>query len=148
MPGHRLAIEPDIAEIPRLIDWVERCCGEAGIASDLSFRLALALDEAATNVIGHAFTGQAVPHRMAVELDITDASVTATVIDNGQAFDPSAAPEPDVSLPLDRRDPGGLGILLIHRMVDRVEYRRVADENRLRLEKARGAKADTPALAR
>ena len=138
MAGHRLAIEPDIGEIPRLIDWIERCCGEAGIASDLSFRLALALDEAVTNVIGHAFNGQAPPHRIAVELAITDGGVTATVIDNGQAFDPSAAPEPDVSLPLAQRDPGGLGILLIHRMVDSVEYRRVAGENRLRLEKSRG----------
>lgn len=137
MASHRLAIEPDIGEIPRLIDWVERCCGEACIASDLSFRLALALDEAVTNVIGHAFNEQTPPHLIAVELDITDASVTATVIDNGRAFDPSAAPEPDVSLPLAQRDPGGLGILLVHRMVDRVEYHRAAGENRLRLEKAR-----------
>jgi serine/threonine-protein kinase RsbW len=137
MAGHRLAIEPDIDEIPRVIDWVERCCGEAGIGSDLSFKLALALDEAVTNVIGHAFSGQAPPHRVTVELDITDASVAATVIDNGLAFDPSTMPEPDVSLPLEKRDPGGLGILLIYRMVDRVEYRRVDDENRLRLEKQR-----------
>jgi anti-sigma regulatory factor (Ser/Thr protein kinase) len=138
MADHRLAIEPDIGEIPRLIDWVERCCGAAGIVSDFSCRLALALDEAVTNVIGHAFAGQTPPHRIAVELDITDARVTATVIDNGRPFDPSALPEPDVSLPLEQRDPGGLGVLLVHRMVDRVEYRRVVDENRLRLEKSRG----------
>jgi serine/threonine-protein kinase RsbW len=138
MAGHRLAIEPNIGEIPRLIDWVERCCGEAGIGSDLAFKLALSLDEAVVNVIGHAFAGQALPHRIAVELDITDSSVAATVIDNGLAFDPSAAPQPDVSLPLEQRDPGGLGILLIRRMIDRVDYHRVGDENRLRLEKSRG----------
>lgn len=59
------------------------------------------------------------------------------MIDNGQPFDPSAAPEADTSLPLDQRDPGGLGIRLIRRMMDRVEYQRVAGENRLQLEKAR-----------
>ena len=85
MADYRLAIEPDIGEIPRLIDWIERCCGEAGIASDLSFRLTLALDEAVANVIGHAFARQAPPHWIAVELDITDASVIATVIDNSIA---------------------------------------------------------------
>ncbi len=137
MARHRLAIEPEIGEIPRLVDWVERCCDQAGIGSDFSFRLALALDEAVTNVIGHAFTGQPPPYRIAIELEITDPSVVATVIDNGGAFDPSAAPEPDLSLPLEDRDPGGLGIMLIHRMVDRVEYRRAGDENRLRLEKSR-----------
>jgi anti-sigma regulatory factor (Ser/Thr protein kinase) len=138
MAGHHLSLNPDVGEIPRLIDWVERCCGEAGITSDLSFRLALALDEAVANVIGHAFAGQAPPHRIEIELDITDASVVATLIDNGRAFDPSTAPEPDVSLPLEQRDPGGLGILLMRRMVDRVGYRRVGGENRLRLEKSRG----------
>jgi serine/threonine-protein kinase RsbW len=138
MAGHRLSLNPDVGEIPRLIDWVEHCCGEAGVASDLSFRLSLALDEAITNVIGHAFAGQAPPHRIEIELDIADASVVATVTDNGRAFDPSIAPEPDVSLPLEQRDPGGLGILLIHRMVDRVAYRRVGGENQLRLEKSRG----------
>jgi anti-sigma regulatory factor (Ser/Thr protein kinase) len=138
MTCHRLAIEPNIGDIPRLIDWVERCCGEADIGSDLSFRLALALDEAVTNVIGHAFAGQAPPHRIAVELDVTATSVVATVVDSGRAFDPSAAPAPDISLPLEQRDPGGLGVLLIRRMVDRVEYSRTGGENRLRLEKSRG----------
>jgi serine/threonine-protein kinase RsbW len=138
MARYHLSLNPDVGEIPRMIDWVERCCGEAGIGTDLSFRLTLALDEAVANVIGHAFAEQAPPHHVAVELDVTDANVVATVIDNGRAFDPSAAPAPDVSLPLEQRDPGGLGVLLIRRMVDCVEYRRVGRENRLRLEKSRG----------
>jgi len=138
MPGHRLTLDPDVAEIPRLLDWLEERCGKAGFGSDFSFRLALALDEAVANVIRHAFTGQKPPHRLAVELDTGGDIVTATIIDNGKAFDPTAAPAPDVSLPLEQRDPGGLGIHLIRRMVDRVEYRRAGGENRLRLEKSRG----------
>lgn len=138
MARHHLPLNPDVGEIPRLIDWVERCCGEAGIAGDLPSKLSLALDEAVTNVIGHAFTGQPPPHRIEIELDISDAGVVATVVDNGRAFDPSEAPEPDVSSLLEKREPGGLGILLIRRMVDRVEYRRAGNENRLRLEKSRG----------
>jgi anti-sigma regulatory factor (Ser/Thr protein kinase) len=121
-----------------LLEWVERCCGEAGIGSDLSFRLALALDEAVTNVIGHAFAEQMPPYRIAVELDVAGPSLVATVIDNGRAFDPSVMAAPDISLPLAERDPGGLGVLLIRRMVDRVEYSRTGAENRLRLEKSRG----------
>lgn len=138
MTAHRLELEPDIREIPRLLDWVERQCAEAGIGSDLSFRLALALDEAVANVIGHAFAGQPQPHRLGVRLEITDSRVAATVIDNAPAFDASAAVEPDISQPLETRDPGGLGILLIRRMVDKVTYRRVGGQNRLRLEKSRG----------
>jgi anti-sigma regulatory factor (Ser/Thr protein kinase) len=139
MVGHRLSLNPDVAEIPRLNDWIERRCGEAGLGDEFSSRLMLALEEAAMNVIAHAFEGMTPPHRIDIQLDITADTVAATVVDNGRPFDPTIAPEPDLSVPLEQRDPGGLGILLIHRMVDRVEYRRSNGRNRLRLEKARGS---------
>jgi anti-sigma regulatory factor (Ser/Thr protein kinase) len=138
MAAHRLSLKPDLGEIPRLIEWVERCCGAAGLGSDISFRLALALEEAVANVIHHGFAGRRPPHRIEVRLAIGAASLIVTVIDNGIPFDPSSTPDPTLSLPVEQREPGGLGILLIRRMVDRVEYRRVGGENRLRLEKTRG----------
>ena len=134
---YRLSLAPDIAEISRLIDWVETCCGEAGVANDTAFKLALVLEEAVANVIHHAFADMPAPHRVTVELAIDPERVAALVIDNGQAFDPSSAPEADITLPLEERDPGGLGIRLIRQMMDRVDYSRVANENRLRLEKMR-----------
>jgi anti-sigma regulatory factor (Ser/Thr protein kinase) len=138
MAAHRLSLKPDLGEIPGLIEWVERCCGAAGLGSDISFRLALALEEAVANVIHHGFAGRKPPHRIEVRLDIGAESLVATVIDNGIPFDPSSTPDPTLLLPVEQREPGGLGILLIRRMVDRVEYRRVGGENRLRLEKSRG----------
>jgi anti-sigma regulatory factor (Ser/Thr protein kinase) len=136
MADHRLTLSPDIAEIPRLIDWVEACCGEASIGSNTIFKLTLALEEAVANVINHAFAETPPPHRIEVELAIEHDRVSAQVIDNGRPFDPSAAPEPETNLPLEQRDPGGLGIRLIRRMMDRVDYRRIDGENRLQLEKA------------
>jgi anti-sigma regulatory factor (Ser/Thr protein kinase) len=137
MAEERFSLEPDIAEIPRLVAWVERCCGAAGLDSGAAFHLALALDEAVTNVISYAFVGEAPPHRVEVRLEIAAETVTATVVDNGRSFDPSAPPAPHVSAPLEERTPGGLGNLLMHRMVDRVEYRRSGSQNHLRLEKSR-----------
>ena len=116
--------QPDIAEIPRLLDWAEECCGESGVAGDAPFKLALALEEAAANVIQHAFAGTPGPHRLAVELTIDADRVVALVSDNGRAFDPTAAPEPAIDAPAENRDPGGLGIHLIRRMMDRVDYYR------------------------
>lgn len=137
MAEYRLDVTPDMAEIPRLLDWAEECCGECGVAGETPFRLALALEEAVANVINHAFAGVPTPPRIAVVLAIEDNSVAAEVIDNGRPFDPTAALEPDRASPLERRDVGGLGIHLIRRMMDRVQYRRVGSENRLRLEKRR-----------
>jgi len=137
MATHRLTLAPDIAEVARLIDWVEQCCSNAGFGGEFAIRLALALDEAVSNVIRHAFVGQRPPHRIELRLEFHETGVVATLIDNGKPFDPSSLSPPDVSLSAEHREPGGLGLLLLHKMVDRVAYRRGDGENRLRLEKSR-----------
>jgi anti-sigma regulatory factor (Ser/Thr protein kinase) len=137
MPSHELSLEPQVSEIPRLTNWVETCCGASGLANDLAFKMALAIEEAVMNVISHAFTDRAPPYMVKIRLDITPKLFAAEVIDNGRPFDPTAAPDPDLSLPLEQRDPGGLGIHLMREMTDRLLYRRSNGHNVLRLEKAR-----------
>ena len=136
MTLYELCVEPQVSEIPRLIDWVEACCGAEGLADHVSFRVALALEEAVTNVIGHAFAGVPPPHLITVRLDITAQMFAAEIIDNGRPFDPTTAPVPDLSQPVDQRPPGGLGIHLMRSMMDRLQYRRRKGNNLLRLEKA------------
>jgi len=137
MPTHHLVLSPEIDEIPRLLDWVERCCAEAGVDGGAVAKLSLALDEAAANVVNHAFSKAPPPHRFEVTLAIDADRITAELVDSGPAFDPLAAAEPDTASALEERDAGGLGIHLIRRMTDSVTYRRVDGENRLRLEKTR-----------
>jgi len=137
MPEHELRLAPEVSEIPRLIAWIETCCGEDGLADEVTFKMTLALEEAVMNVITHAFDGMPPPHLVIVRLMTTPRKLSAELIDNGHPFDPTAAPDPDLSLPLDERHPGGLGIHLMRTMMDRFEYRRRNGKNVLRLEKAR-----------
>ena len=137
MAAHDLTVAPDLTAIPPLLDWVEARCRESGLASELTFKVMLAIEEAVTNVVAHAFTDVPAPHRIRVRLDIDGERCAAEVVDNGRPFDPSAAPTPDLTGPLERRDAGGLGIHLIRNMADRIEYRRDNGQNRLRLETAR-----------
>ena len=108
-----------------------------GWDSVIVVRLMLAIEEAATNVVSYAFAEVPPPHRFRVRLDIDDKRCAAELADNGRPFDPSAAPPPDLTGPIEERDPGGLGIHLIRNMADRVEYRRENGQNRLRIETAR-----------
>jgi anti-sigma regulatory factor (Ser/Thr protein kinase) len=137
MASHEISVEPDISAIPPLLEWVEGRCRENGLADDTTFKMALILEEAVTNVINYAFADLPPPHMIRVKLDIAIERIVAEVVDNGRAFDPLARPEPDLSRPIEERDPGGLGILLMRRMTDRIEYRRSNGDNRLLLEKAR-----------
>jgi anti-sigma regulatory factor (Ser/Thr protein kinase) len=137
MASHDTTVAPDLAAIPPLIEWVEQRCQEAGVGSALIFKMMLAIEEAAINVVSYGFAEVPPPHRIRVRLDIAEARCAAELIDNGRPFDPSAAPPPDVAEPLEEREPGGLGIHLLRTMADRIEYRRENGENRLRIETAR-----------
>jgi serine/threonine-protein kinase RsbW len=137
MASHDTTVAPDLAAIPPLIEWVEQRCQEAGVGSALIFKMMLAIEEAAINVVSYGFAEVPPPHRIRVRLDIDEARCAAELIDNGRPFDPPAAPPPDVAEPLEEREPGGLGIHLLRTMADRIEYRRENGENRLRIETAR-----------
>jgi serine/threonine-protein kinase RsbW len=137
MANYRIALRPDLADIPRLLDWVEACCAADGVVADTALKLALALEEVVANTVNHGFRQIAAPQRIEVRLEIGRAAIIAEVIDNAPPFNPCATPPPDIQLPLEQRKPGGLGIRLIHGLIDRITYKRADGENRLRLEKAR-----------
>ena len=137
MASHELDVKPEVCEVARLIEWTGSCCAAEGLAADIAFKLTLAIEEAVANVIGHAFEGLPPPHSITVRIAVSAGSVTAEIVDNGRPFDATSVPDPDLSLALQDRDPGGLGIHLIHSMMDRVHYRRSNGNNILALEKAR-----------
>jgi anti-sigma regulatory factor (Ser/Thr protein kinase) len=53
------------------------------------------------------------------------------LVDQGKPFDPTKHPEPDVSLPIEERPIGGLGIHLTRKMMSSFKYERAGGENRL-----------------
>ena len=83
--------------------------------------LELAVDEAVSNIIMHGY-GEG-----GGEVEVTvwrEAGTLAVRLrDSAPLFDPTGAPEPDLSLPLEERPLGGLGIFLVRRLMDQVEYR-------------------------
>ena len=97
-------------------------------------RLALAADEAVTNVIEHGYRGRA-DGRIEVEVRVREKRAEVVIRDGGEYFDVAHAPRrplaPDPTEPLRVR---GLGLKLIHGLMDEVHYRLAADrQNELRL---------------
>lgn len=101
-----------------------------GLKDEAAWPLQVALDEILSNIVRHSRPGL-----MAGAIDITIESrgdeVEVIVTDDGPAFDPLQLPEPDVSAPLEGRHPGGLGVHLVRKLMDRVEYVRTEERNRL-----------------
>jgi len=81
--------------------------------------LDLAIEEIFTNMVRH----RAGCREIRLRLRRTPSGVRAELTDpDGSPFDPTRAPDADVDAPLERRREGGMGIHLVRRMVDRVEF--------------------------
>jgi len=96
--------------------------------------LLLALQEACTNVVRHAYPGQHGAGPLAVRVEVLPTLVRFTVEDEGPGFDLAGIQVPDRTQPKD----GGYGLFLLRRLMTRLVYRRGRPRNALVLEKARG----------
>ncbi|GIU79358.1 MAG: hypothetical protein KatS3mg005_2596 [Bryobacteraceae bacterium] len=110
---------------------------QAGFSENETMKLALAVDEACTNVIEHAYQNEA-SHEVTVRVTVDDEEVAFEVIDRGRGFDPTQEPALPVEELIRRRRSGGLGLRLIRTIMDDVQYRIVPGQmNELRMVKKR-----------
>jgi serine/threonine-protein kinase RsbW len=105
-----------------------KMAASAGFADGTADRLALAVDEATTNVIEHAYHGSA---DREIELRIEDRGpeFRVEVVDSGATVDPRAVPRVDLGRYASERRTGGLGIHLMEKIMDSVTFRRSARRN-------------------
>jgi serine/threonine-protein kinase RsbW len=108
-------------------DWFERFLDDATLPDDARADLLVVFEEVVVNVITHAYRGAAGSIEISAERGAE--SLTLTVCDCGPPFDPLAQPEPNLDLPVAQRPRGGLGIHLVKRLCDRIDYQRRGESN-------------------
>jgi sigma-B regulation protein RsbU (phosphoserine phosphatase) len=117
-----LELRSDLVELRRAREFVRAFCGEvpAGLLDqDDVAALELAVNEAASNIMKHAYHGR-VDQRIQLEADLRPGRVSIRLHHLGDPFDPATAPPPA----LDGSRESGFGIHLISRSVDDVRYTR------------------------
>jgi serine/threonine-protein kinase RsbW len=80
-----------------------------------------AVDELVTNIMVHGYAGQA--GMIELEARVVGCALEIVLRDRAQAFDPTRAPSPDRTLPLEARPLGGMGIYLARQLVDDITHR-------------------------
>jgi serine/threonine-protein kinase RsbW len=81
----------------------------------------LVLDELLCNTISYGYEDSR-PDVIVLELDIVDDNLQIRITDAGAAFNPFERADPDLDLPLEQREPGGLGIYLVKKFMDEYSY--------------------------
>ena len=121
--GKHARFEADAAAIGQAAAALDGFCSSEQVPRDAIWPLQVALDEIVGNIVSHAAAGRAVP-AFDVWFRRAGESIEIVVADDGPPFDPLERPAPDVTLPLDARQPGGLGIMLVKSLMDDVRYER------------------------
>ena len=141
-PKRTLFITNEMSEVTKLKQFMEGAAREFGIPDDIQLSLNLAVEEAVVNVINYAYpkgtegdieiniTNSPIP-----DLSESSTEVIFTIIDEGVPFDPTTHDEADTTSELEERQIGGLGIHLIRNIMDRVEYQRDGNSNKLTMTK-------------
>ncbi len=114
---HLPAQRQQLAKIRRFVELQAR---KTSASEDEVNDLVQAVDEAATNVIVHGY--QDSPGEIDLDLERQPGRIIIILRDQAPPFDPTTVPEPDLSLPLDQRPVGGLGVFLIRRCVDEFSH--------------------------
>ena len=129
-----IILSNDISEISKLNEFVEEIGNEFSLTPDVVSNLNLVLEEAVVNVINYAYPKE--EHQsIYLSARLHEDSIILVLTDSGVEFDPTIAPEVDITLSAEERPIGGLGIFLIRQIMNEVKYDRIDGKNILTLEK-------------
>jgi anti-sigma regulatory factor (Ser/Thr protein kinase) len=127
----RLTVPGTIDSLERIGQYVTEVALAAGLDRKATYRLRLAIDELATNVITYGYQRSGLTGTIDLWTEIDDERLTLSIEDSAIPFDPTALPVPhNLGDPLEERKIGGLGIFLARRNVDEFRYERVDGRNR------------------
>jgi len=129
-----LTLHNDVQQIALLADYIDEVANEGAIDPALAMSLNLALEEAVANVILYAYP-QGTVGTVDITATVADGLLTFTISDSGVPFDPTQKEEADITLSLEERPIGGLGIFLVNQIMDTVDYERREGRNILTLTK-------------
>lgn len=128
-----LHLKNNIENVPTLAEWLDMLAKEVNLPEDKLFNLNLAMEEAVVNVMNYAYPGQ---EGMPVDIsyNLIGNQLVFVIDDQGVPFDPTAHKDPDITLDAMDRPVGGLGIMLVRKIMETVSYERTPDgHNRLTL---------------
>jgi serine/threonine-protein kinase RsbW len=119
--GSTLQIPAELLNLRKIRRFVEEEATALGANPDAVADLVLAVDEAVSNIIVHGYQGEA--GIIAIEIRGQGDALVVRLFDQATPFDPNDVPPPDLTVPLEQRPYGGLGIYMIRQLVDQMIHR-------------------------
>ena len=129
-----LEVPADENNLSEVRDFIADICDRAGFSKSETNNTKLAVDEACTNIIKHAYKDRGGDIRLDVQAE--PGKIEINIFDRGEPFDWSEVKEPDLDLYVEIGKKGGLGIYLMNRLMDSLSYSAAPGGNRLFMSKS------------
>lgn len=135
MKTKNLIVKSRTENLSKIREFISSNASEAGFSKDEIDNIILAVDEACTNVIKHAYK-YSPDEDIMIEIKYNKSAFTVTIEDKGISFDPNLIPSPDLQKYHREHRVGGLGMYLMKTLMDEVKYMSVPGKyNRVSLTK-------------
>ena len=119
--SHSLIVQAYYDNLDIVRDYIGRIAEDCGLSLKDTYAVQLAVDEACTNVIEHAYGGEC---DKSIELycEVTPEALIIRLHDHGEPFNPLDVPQPNFEAPIEERDNGGLGLYLMRQLMDEIRF--------------------------
>lgn len=119
---NQITVSGHFKNLAKIGDFIEQAARQAGLDDQAVYAIQMAVDEACSNIIEHGYGGEG---RGSIRLtcQIQKDGLQVMIRDQARPFDPSQVPRLDTGAPLSKRQPRGMGLFFIRRLVDTVEFK-------------------------
>ncbi len=133
-----LSVKNQLADLPSLQEFIRDFLRHRAIPAELIFDICLTVEEIFTNTVKFGYDDD-LPHEIALKLTCSPDEAILVIEDDARSFNPLTLPTPELTLPVEQRPIGGLGLHLVRSLASRLTYRRQNDKNVLEVCFRRGA---------
>ncbi len=131
---HTLSVDASTEHLSEVRDFVATHARTVGLSDKDISEIRLAVDEAYTNIIKHAYKNT--PSRpVRIELGFTNSQLWISIMDEGEGFKPEDYKAPNISKRIKNKQRGGMGVFLIQKLMDQVQYNQKGPYNEIRMVK-------------
>ena len=130
-----ITVKSTINNIETVTDFVEEFIAPLDCPMKPKMLISIAIDEILSNIMHYAYAPEIGDIIIGVDISETPLCVTITFTDNGKPYNPLDYASPDISLPAEDRDIGGLGIFITKNIIDEITYTYENNQNQLTLKK-------------
>lgn len=125
-----IVLIPDTSSIPRVTEFVEKWMGRSRVDQKTINKVNVVIDEIYSNIAYYSNAGWA-----SVKYNRDDDNIYLTFTDDGSPYNPLEKEDPDITLSAEEREIGGLGVFMVKKIMDNIDYKYEDGKNILKLTK-------------